>query len=102
MAWASNGWSRVRWSWEPVLFVTNRKGLKPGEASTVWDGIVAAPVVNGGGEVAGKGLGAKPQAFVRWMLELFDYEDGDELTDVFTGSGNVERYAATEQLEAFA
>ena len=23
--YASNGWSRVRWSWEPVLFVTPRK-----------------------------------------------------------------------------
>jgi hypothetical protein len=72
--WATNGWSRVRWSWEPVLFVTDRKGLKPGERSSVWDGLVCAPNCGVGSwsEIPGKGGGAKPHPFVRWVLELLD------------------------------
>lgn len=99
--WASNGWSRVRWSWEPVLFVTDRLGIKPGERSTTWDGLVAAPDLRAATEVDGRGLGAKPYEFVRWMLALLDYQDGDELVDIFPGSGNVSRFAAIEKLELF-
>lgn len=101
--WATNGWSRVRWSWEPVLFVTDRKGLKPGESSRVWDGLVCAPATAAGSwqEVAGKGGGSKPYDFVRWMLQLLDYQDGDELVDLFPGSGAVNRFAKVETLDLF-
>lgn len=100
--WATNGWSRVRWSWEPVLFVTDVKGIKPGEASKVWDSLVCAPdLTSGWTEVAGKGGGAKPEPFVRWVLELLDYREGDDLADIFPGSGALTRYVGTEQLEAF-
>lgn len=101
--YASNGWSRVRWSWEPVLFVTDRKGLKPGEGSRVWDGIVCAPECGPGdfAEVVGKGGGAKPYDFVRWVLALLDYEEGDELVDIFPGSGAVLRHAGVETLDLF-
>lgn len=99
--WAPNGWSRVRWSWEPVLFVSARRGLKPGQRSEVWDGLVCAPncAIGSWQEVTGKGGGSKPYAFVRWVLDLLDYEDGDELVDLFPGSGNVSRFAAIEHLE---
>lgn len=93
---ASNGWSRVRWSWEPVLFVTDRRGLKPGQVSTVWDGLVCAPDVGQQGawkELPGRGGGAKPYPFVRWVLELLDYQDGDDLVDLFPGSDAVTRHA---------
>lgn len=99
---ASNGWSRVRWSWEPVLFVTDHRGLKPGERSTVWDGLVCAPdAAVKWGEVRGKGGGAKPYPFVRWVLDLLDYQTGDDLVDVFAGSGSVRRHADAERLELF-
>jgi hypothetical protein len=99
--WASNGWSRVRWSWEPVLFMTDRKGLKPGERSDVWDGLVCAPncAVGSWEEIPGKGGGSKPYEFVRWVLALLDYEEGDELVDIFPGSGGVLRHAAVQQSE---
>jgi hypothetical protein len=96
--WATNGWSRVRWSWEPVLFVTDHRGLAPGQASTVWDSLVAAPQV-GWKEVPGKGGGAKPPEFVHWMLQLLDYHEGDELDDIYPGSGAITRYATHHQLE---
>jgi len=99
---AANGFSRVRWSWEPVLFVTDRRGLEPGERSTVWDSLVcASDCAHGWREVAGKPGGAKPERFVRWLLELLDYRPGDRLVDVFPGSGNVSRYASAEQLDLF-
>jgi len=101
--YAVNGWSRVRWSWEPVLFVTDRKGLRPGERSDVWDSLVSAPncAVGSWSEVPGKGGGSKPYEFVRWMLELLDFRPGDELVDIFPGSGAVGRHAAVERLELF-
>lgn len=101
--YASNGWSRVRWSWEPVLFVTDRKGIKPGERSTVWDSIVSAPNCSSGSweEVAGKGGGSKPYDFVRWVMDLLDFADGDELVDIFPGSGAVGRHATVDVLDLF-
>jgi hypothetical protein len=98
--WASNGWARVRYCWEPVLFVTDRRGLQPGERSTVWDALVSSPGY-GWSEVAGKGGGAKPHAFVRWLLDLLDYTDGDELVDLFPGSGTVGRSARYDQTALF-
>lgn len=91
--WATNGWSRVRYSWEPVLFVTDRKGLKPGERSEVWDSIVCAPTVARGSwsEMPGKGGGAKPADFNVWLLRLLDWHPGDELTDIFPGSGSLQK-----------
>jgi len=99
--YAVNGWSRVRWSWEPVLFVTDRRGIAPGERSSVWDGLVCSPSCARGSwsEISSKGGGSKPYEFVRWMLALLDYQPGDELTDLFPGSGNVSRFAAVERLE---
>jgi hypothetical protein len=98
---AGNGWSRVRWCWEPVLFVTDRRGLRPGESSTVWDGLVCAPDLGPGHwqEIAGKGGGAKPGPFVEWVLELLDVGPGDELDDLYPGSGAVRRHAGYRQSE---
>lgn len=101
--YASNGWSRVRWSWEPVLFFTDRKGLTPGASSNVWDTLVCAPDRTPGAwqESRGKGGGIKPYPFVRWVMGLLDYNDGDDLVDVFPGSGAVGRHAAVEAPEMF-
>lgn len=103
-AWAKpfapNGWSRVRWSWEPVLFVTDRRGLEAGERSLVWDSLVAASdCSHGWREVEGKPGGAKPRAFVEWIGALLEVGPRDDLVDVFPGSGAVGRYRAHEQLE---
>ena len=99
---ASNGWCRVRWTWEPVLFVTPRRGIAAGERSSVRDGLVSAPdVARPWQEVRGRGGGAKPYPFVRWVVELLGAGDGDTVDDLFPGSGNVARFAGLEQLELF-
>jgi hypothetical protein len=99
--YAVNTWCRIRYSWEPVLFVTDRKGLEPGERQTTWDSLVAAPVTatNSWREVNGRGGGVKPPEFVHWVLELLDHRDGDEVVDVFPGSRAVTRHAAQRQLD---
>jgi len=102
--YAANGWSRVRYSWEPVLFVSDRRGVEVGAPSSgVRDALVAAPVtaVDSWQEVRGRGAGAKPPAFTAWLLDLLDVEEGDDLLDVFPGSGGVARAAGARQLEAF-
>lgn len=101
--WAVNGWSRVRWTWEPVLFVTDHRGKPATEMSTVWDSLVAAPDCGNTSwrQIPDKGGGSKPYDFVRWMMELLDYEDGDELVDIFPGSGQVSRFAAIDTPELF-
>lgn len=99
---ASNGWSRVRWSWEPVLFVTDRRGIRPGERSTVWDGLVCAPDWGHWQELPGVPGGAKPPPFVEWVLDLLDVGAGDWLVDLFPGSGGVGRAVAARQLEMWA
>lgn len=99
--WASNGWSRVRWSWEPVLFVTPTKGIAPGDTSRVWDSLVAAPRTGQGAwqEIPGKGGGSKPSTFVEWLLELVGFENGDEFVDIFPGSGGVAAYVDARPIE---
>ena len=97
---ACNGWSRVRYTWEAVLFVTDHKGIAPGERSTVRDVLISPPDVVGAWKVApGVGGGAKPHAFVRWLLALLDYAEGDTLEDLFPGSGAIERGVRYDQLE---
>ena len=96
---APNGWARVRYSWEPLLFVTDRRGLAPGERSTVWDGLVCAPDLGRRHwqEVGRKGGGAKPRVFVEWVLELLEVGPDDTLEDLFPGSGAVARAVANRQ-----
>jgi len=33
--------------------------------------------------------GAKPDEFNRWVLDLLAYEDGDQLDDLFPGTGGM-------------
>jgi hypothetical protein len=77
--------------------VTDRRALAPGERSTVWDALVAAPGGIGG---HGEGFtGAKPAAFTAWVLELLDWHEGDHLEDLFPGSGAVTAAARCRQPE---
>ena len=69
--------------WEPVIFRGGRK--RDREAATARD-FVAANITLEKGTV-----GAKPEAFALWVFDLLGAEDGDELVDMFVGSGAVSR-----------
>lgn len=87
---------RVQYTWEPVIFKPARpkKGYQKGTAS-VRDHLVCNIALK-------KGLsGSKPEAFNDWILELLNYEVGDELNDLFPGTNGIldaiERYKNKEQ-----
>jgi len=73
----------VAYAWEPVIFKGGRKRTR--EQDTVRDWVSANILLK-------KGMpGAKPPAFSEWVFQVLNAEDGDELVDVFPGSGAVGR-----------
>lgn len=83
---------RIAYAWEPVIFKPGRDSSKDG-APVGRDFHAAAITLK-------KGLvGAKPESFCRWVLDLLGYVDGDELVDVFPGTGIMGRVLAQTKLD---
>ena len=73
----------VAWAWEPVLFVPAR--ARPRSEPTVRDWVSCNITLR-------KGLvGVKPDEVCRWLFEVLGMVPGDELHDLFPGSGAVSR-----------
>lgn len=71
------------YAWEPVLVCGGRKRSR--EQETVRDWLSANITLK-------KGLsGAKPEAFVWWLISVLNMEPEDSLTDIFPGTGIVGR-----------
>ena len=67
------------YAWEPVIWRGGRKGDRT--RATVRDWFAKEITLR-------RGLtGAKPEAFCRWVLDLLGYCDGDEIDDLFPGTG---------------
>lgn len=76
---------RCAYTWEPVIF---RPGCdRSADGATVTRDHLSQPIA------LKKGLvGAKPDAFGRWVLDLLGYRDGlDSIHDLFPGTGLMER-----------
>ena len=79
---------RPAYAWEPVLFRGGRNDdptipQKGGEATTPRDWVSANITLR-------RGLpGAKPLEFCFWLFYLLNLQRGDELVDIFPGSGAV-------------
>lgn len=69
-------------TWEPLIVVGGRQ-RPPGRR----DWLSAAPARAGGSDVPGR----KPLAFCAWLFGLLGMSPGDELVDLFPGSGGVAR-----------
>lgn len=88
---------RPAYAWEPVIFRGGRNQGHPppekgGQATTPRDFVAANITLR-------KGLtGAKPVEFCRWVLELLNYREGDELVDLFPGTGVMGRVLAQGRL----
>lgn len=89
---------RPCYAWEPVIFRGGRnKGHKPpekgGKQTTpkdfmIEDAVLAWPIT------LKKGLtGAKSEKFCRWVLDLLNAQPGDEVIDLFPGTGIMGRIA---------
>jgi hypothetical protein len=77
-------------TWEPLVVLPARR-LRPGKRD--W---LAAQPARRGGTLAGR----KPLAFCRWLFALLGMRAGDELADLFPGTGVVGR--AWRELSAAA
>jgi hypothetical protein len=74
---------RVAYAWEPVIV---RGGRKRGrDHDTVRDWIAENITLQRGFP------GAKPNAFVLWLLDVWGADRTDEIVDLFPGSGAVQR-----------
>jgi hypothetical protein len=74
--------NRITNHWEPVLIKVpaSRKGWSSGERMS--DVMSCTPARRGF-------VGSKPNEWTRWVLDLMGFQEGDEVTDLFYGSGNV-------------
>ena len=77
---------RPAYAWEPVLFAGGRNSNHPppakgGEQTTPKD-YIAEPI-----QLRAGLTGAKPARFCRWVLDLLGYVDGDDVDDLFPGTG---------------
>jgi hypothetical protein len=77
---------RPAYAWEPVIFRGGRNKNHPpppkgGKATTPKDFVVANIVLKSGL------VGAKPERFCEWVLALLNVQLGDEVIDLFPGTG---------------
>jgi hypothetical protein len=70
-----------KYAWEPVLLWRGRK--PPPFAVRDWLMCNVA--------TKQKIPGAKPEKFCRWICQLLGYQDGDDLVDIFPGTGVMDR-----------
>jgi hypothetical protein len=71
------------YAWEPVIFKLGRERSR--EQPTIRDWVRENVTIK-------RGLaGTKPDAFCFWLFEMLNLRSGDELRDLFEGSGAVTR-----------
>ncbi len=71
---------RIAYGWEPLIFRPGRPNSDP-EAPCTRDWLSANMTLRRGT------VGAKPETFARWVLDLLGWIEGDTLDDLFPGSG---------------
>ena len=80
----------VAYAWEPVIFFGGRKRTR--QQPTVRDWVSANITLK-------KGLvGAKPPQFCEWLLDVLNFQPGDELVDLYPGTGAMTLAAQARQL----
>ena len=74
----------IQFAWEPVVWRTNKEKRKRNPMVRDW--IYCAATLKTGT------IGAKPQSFNTWVLDLLDYnQDEDTLIDLFPGSNSMNK-----------
>jgi hypothetical protein len=81
----------VAYAWEPVIVRGGRRRTRA--QPTIRDWMAVNPTRRTG--IAG----AKPETFCRWLFSVFNAQPGDELVDLFPGSGIVTRTWQVVQAE---
>ena len=82
---------RAAYTWEPVIFKPGRDSSKDG--APVTRDHLSCPIT------LRRGLtGAKPEQFCEWIRNLLGWIPGDELTDLFPGTGVMDAVLAQEAM----
>lgn len=80
----------VAYAWEPVIVRGGRRRSR--KQSTVRDWVSASITLK-------RGLvGAKPDSFYHWLLEVLNVQDGDYLEDYYPGTYGLERVRRQRRL----
>ena len=87
---------RIQYGWEPVIFYGGRQGPHAKGSPMISDWILATPP---GSQTAWGNrpndanhvIGRKPIQFCFWLFDCFGIRGGDELVDLFPGSGAVSK-----------
>ena len=82
------------YAWEPVLFRGGRRGSRTADTPFDW----CMESMRNGSPI----LGSKPPGFCSWVLRLLGYEEGDEIVDMFPGTGVMSLVAAQGTLPLHA
>lgn len=81
---------RVAYTWEPLIW---KRSAERREGDPVGRDHLSCQIA------MERGLpGAKPPEFCRWVLMLLGHQDGDELVDIFPGTGVMSRVASVPRL----
>lgn len=83
--------ARIVTAWEGVFFVPARVARDPHATAPVVDVLQGVTVARRRTTLPGAVIGMKPPAFCSWVFELLGATPGDELADLFPGSGIVAR-----------
>lgn len=78
---------RALMSWEPLIVVRGRT-LQTASPQALSDGLIAQGRFRA---LPGAMIGMKPPAFAEWMFRQLGAQVGDELDDIFPGSGAIRR-----------
>ena len=76
--------NRVSMRWEAVILRQPDARRAHGTGHAIGD-VLSAPHPMSGF------VGAKPEVWTRWVLDMLGYQPGDEVDDLFPGSGAVQR-----------
>jgi hypothetical protein len=80
---------RVQYAWEPVIVRPARTAGRPGTAQVADHLHLSPDCYQWRTPTPGHVTGAKPRAFCLWIFDCLGAEPGDELDDLFPGSGVV-------------
>lgn len=81
---------RIAYAWEPVIW---KRTAPRRDGDPIGRDFVPCNITLRKGFV-----GAKPESFCTWVLTLLGYQDGDELVDLFPGTGVMGRVKSQTRL----
>lgn len=79
------------YAWEPLIFCGGRKRTR--DEATVVDWVAANITLRRGV------VGAKPDKFWWWLLDLLGYEPGDTMDDLYPGTGRLAQILAARDAQ---